>query len=184
VTSATSLGDPLVIGLGGNVGGDAAVLERFRRAREALAELGELRAAPLYRSAAITWPPGAGSSAPIGPAQPAFLNTAMRLRVADLSPAELLATVRELEHLLGRDRRGEARWGPRALDLDVLVWGGRVLHSPELRVPHERLAERRFALEPLVALLGDAFEIPGAGAAGVLLGRVRDQDVVELAPTW
>jgi 2-amino-4-hydroxy-6-hydroxymethyldihydropteridine diphosphokinase len=161
-----------VIGLGGNVGGEAAIRERFRRAREALAVLGELRAAPLYRTAAI------------GPAQPAFLNTAVRLRVADLSPDELIATVRELEHLLGRDRRGEARWGPRTIDLDVLVWGGRVLRSPELDVPHPRLAGRRFALEPLVALLGDAFEIPGAGAAGALLARVRDQDVVELAPTW
>lgn len=171
MTPAGSPG-PLVIGLGGNVGGEAAIRERFRRAREALAVLGELRAAPLYRTAAI------------GPAQPAFLNTAVRLRVADLSPDELIATVRELEHLLGRDRRGEARWGPRTIDLDVLVWGGRVLRSPELDVPHPRLAGRRFALEPLVALLGDAFEIPGAGAAGALLARVRDQDVVELAPTW
>ncbi len=164
--------EPLVIGLGGNVGGDAAIVERFRRAREALGELGELRAAPLYRSAAI------------GPAQPAFLNTAVRLRVADLTADELLATVRELEHLLGRDRRGEVRWGPRKIDLDVLVWGGRVVRSPDLEVPHPRLAERRFALEPLAALLGDAFEIPGAGAAGALLARVRDQDVVELAPSW
>ena len=164
--------DPLVIGLGGNVGGDAAILERFRRAREALGALGAVRSAPLYRTA------------PIGPAQPAFLNTAVELRVPELAPAELIATVRELEHLLGRDRRGEPRWGPRAIDLDVLVWGGRVLRTPELEVPHPRLAERRFALAPLAALLGDAFEIPGAGAAGALLGRVRDQDVVELAPSW
>lgn len=164
--------DPLVIGLGGNVGGDDAILERFRRAREALAVLGELRAAPLYRSGAI------------GPEQPAYLNSAVRLRAEGLTPDELLATIRELEHLLGRDRRGEARWGPRKIDLDVLVWGGRVLRSPELEVPHPRLGERRFALEPLVALLGEAFEIPGAGAAGALLARVRDQDVVELAPSW
>jgi 2-amino-4-hydroxy-6-hydroxymethyldihydropteridine diphosphokinase len=176
--------EPLVIGLGGNVGGDEAILERFRRAREALGMIGEVRSAPLYRTAAITWPPSAGASSRIGPAQPAFLNTAVRLRSADLSPAALLATVQELEHLLGRDRRGEARWGPRPIDLDVLVWGGRVLRSPELEVPHPRLAERRFALAPLAALLGDAFEIPGAGAAGVLLARVRDQDVVELAPSW
>jgi 2-amino-4-hydroxy-6-hydroxymethyldihydropteridine diphosphokinase len=168
----TDRDEPLVIGLGGNVGGAAAILERFRRAREALGALGEVRAAPLYRTA------------PIGPAQPAFLNTAVRLRSADLSPAALLATVRELEHLLGRDRRGEARWGPRPIDLDVLVWGGRVLRSPELEVPHPRLAERRFALAPLAALLGDAFEIPGAGAVGALLARVRDQDVVEQAPSW
>jgi len=173
VTSAApGGGEPLVIGLGGNVGGEAAVLERFRRAREALGALGAVRAAPLYRARAI------------GPAQPAFLNTAVRLRIADLTPGELIATVLELERLLGRDRRGEARWGPRAIDLDVLVWGGRVLRAPELEVPHPRLAGRRFALEPLVALLGEAFEIPGAGAAGALLARVRDQDVVEIAPGW
>ena len=175
---------PLVIGFGGNLGGEDAIRARFRRAREALAVLGEVRSAPLYRSAAITWPPGAGSSAESGPAQPAFLNTAVRLRASDLSPAELIATVLELEHLLGRDRRGEARWGPRTIDLDVLVWGGRVLRSPELEVPHPRLAERRFALAPLVALLGDAFEIPGAGPAGALLARVRDQDVRELEASW
>jgi 2-amino-4-hydroxy-6-hydroxymethyldihydropteridine diphosphokinase len=163
---------PLVIGLGGNVGGDEAILARFRRAREALAAIGELRAAPLYRTGAI------------GPAQPAYLNTAVRLHAEGLTPGELLATIRELEHLLGRDRRGEARWGPRTIDLDVLVWGGRALRTPELWVPHPRLAERRFALEPLVALLGEAFEIPGAGAAGALLARVRDQDVVEIAPGW
>jgi 2-amino-4-hydroxy-6-hydroxymethyldihydropteridine diphosphokinase len=164
--------EPLVIGLGGNVGGDDAILERFRRAREALGVLGEVRSAPLYRSAAI------------GPAQPAFLNTAVRLAAPDTTPAELIATVLELERLLGRARRGEARWGPRPIDLDVLVWGGRVVRTPELEVPHPRLAERRFALAPLAALLGDAYEIPGAGAAGALLARVRDQDVVELAPSW
>jgi 2-amino-4-hydroxy-6-hydroxymethyldihydropteridine diphosphokinase len=178
------VGEPLVIGFGGNVGGEAAILERFRRAREALAVLGEVRAAPLYRSAAITWPPRAGSAAEPGPAQPAFLNTAVRLRTSELLPAELIATVLELERLLGRDRRGEARWGPRPIDLDVLVWGGRVLREPALEVPHPRLAERRFALAPVVALLGDAFEIPGAGPAGALLARVQGQDVEEIAASW
>jgi len=133
-------GEPLVIGLGGNVGDEEAITGRFRSAREALAVLGELRSAPLYRSAAI------------GPAQAPFLNTAVRLRVGELQPAELIAVVRELEHLLGRDRRAEGRWGPRTIDLDVLVWGARVVRSPELEVPHPRLAERRFALAPLVAL--------------------------------
>jgi 2-amino-4-hydroxy-6-hydroxymethyldihydropteridine diphosphokinase len=167
---------PLVIGLGGNLGGEAAIRARFSRAREALGALGELRAAPLYRSAPITWP------GRVEPAQPPYLNTAVRLRAAELTPDELMATVRELEHLLGRDRRGEARWGPRAIDLDVLVWGDRVIRSPDLEVPHPRLAERRFALEPVAALLGEAFEIPGAGPVGALLARVRDQGVVEIAP--
>ena len=129
--------DALVIGLGGNVGGDEAIVERFRRAREALAQLGETRAAPLYRTAAI------------GPVQPAFLNSAVRVRYREGTPAELIATVLELERLLGRDRRGEARGGPRVIDLDVLVWGARVIRTPELEVPHPRLVERRFALQPL-----------------------------------
>jgi len=172
VTVGPARSEPLVIGLGGNVGGEAAVIERFRRAREALGVLGEVRSAPLYRTA------------PIGPAQPAFLNTAVRLGVADLMPGELISTVLELERLLGRDRRGEARWGPRTIDLDVLVWGSRVLRSPELEVPHPRLASRRFALAPLAALVGEGFEVPGAGAVGVLLARVRDQDALEIAASW
>ena len=178
---APAPGAPLVIGLGGNVGGEAAVLERFRRAREALGALGELRAAPLYRTAAITWPSPPGSPARSGPAQPAFLNTAVRLRIADLTPGELIATVLELERLLGRDRRGEPRWGPRTIDLDVLVWGDRVVRSRELEVPHPRLAERRFALAPLAALVGDDAVLPGsASTVGELLARVSAQSVESL----
>lgn len=164
--------EPIVIGLGGNVGGEAAVTERFRRARQALEALGDVRPARLYRSA------------PIGPAQPPFLNTAVRLRAEEMQPAELLAVIGELERLLGRDRRIEERWGPRTLDLDVLVWGARVLRAPELEVPHPRLAERRFALAPLVALLGEGFEVPGFGPAGALLARVGAQAVEEIAERW
>jgi len=163
---------PIVIGLGGNVGTESEIIERFRRARAALGELGEVRAAPLYRTA------------PVGPRQPAFLNTAVCVRISDVQPAELIATLLELEQLLGRDRRGESRWGPRTIDLDVLVWGDRELHTPELDVPHPRLAERRFALEPLVALLGEDFAVPGAGTAGELLERVRAQQVELASDRW
>jgi 2-amino-4-hydroxy-6-hydroxymethyldihydropteridine diphosphokinase len=163
--------EPLVIGLGGNLGGDAAIVERFVRARAALAELGALRSAPLYRTA------------PIGPAQPSFLNTAVRVALGDAQPGELIATVLEIERLLGRTR-GEARWGPRVIDLDVLVWGARIVRTPELEVPHPRLAERRFALAPLVALLGEDFEIPDLGPAGALLDRVAAQVCDEIAASW
>ena len=164
--------EPLVIGLGGNVGTEAELVERFGRAREALGRLGPLRSAPLYRSAAI------------GPAQAAYLNSAVRVQLADAQPAELVATVLELERLLGRDRRGEVRWGPRVIDLDVLVWGERVIRTPELEVPHPRLAERRFALEPVVALLGETFAVAGMGLASELLARVRGQVVEQLAESW
>lgn len=153
----------IVIGLGGNVGTEDEIVERFRRAREALAQLGPVRSAPLYRSA------------PIGPAQDAFLNTAIALDAPDLQPAELLAIVHEIEALLGRRRSRETRWGPRTIDLDVLVWEGRTLDEPGLRVPHPRLRERRFALAPLAAL------VPSYAAA---LEAVRDQEVEEVATTW
>lgn len=174
----------VVIGLGGNLGGDDAVRARFVRAREALGQLGAVTSALLYRTAPI-YPrsPASAGFAPSRPPQPSFLNTAVRVRIADAQPAELVATVLELERLLGRDRRGEARWGPRAIDLDVLVWGERVIRTPELEVPHPRLAERRFALAPLVDLVGEAFEIPGVGPAGAALARVADQEI-ELIGDW
>ena len=164
--------EPVVIGFGGNVGTEGQIIERFGRAREALAVLGPARSAPLYRSA------------PLGPAQPSFLNTAILLTVAELQPSELLAIVLEVERLLGRRRTHEARWGPRTIDLDVLLWGTRVVRTPELEVPHPRLAERRFALAPLIALLGEAIEIPGAGRGGELLRNVITQDVTEISPHW
>jgi len=178
---AIATGESIVIGLGGNVGTDAAIVERFDRAREALAALGTpsslaapggLRSARLYRSA------------PIGPAQPAFLNTAVRLVMGDVQPAELIATLLELERLLGRRREAEARWGPRTIDLDVLVWGARIVRTPELEVPHPRLAERRFALLPLIDLLGEDVTVPGVGPAGALARRVSDQPCDEIAATW
>ena len=77
--------DALVIGLGGNVGDEPAIVERFQRARAALGQLGELRSAPLYRTA------------PLGPEQPSFLNSAVRIRIADATPREVIETVLELE---------------------------------------------------------------------------------------
>ena len=163
--------DALVIGLGGNVGGDAAIVERFRRARAALAQLADVRSAPIYRTA------------PIGPVQPAFLNTAVRVRYDGGTPAEVIATVLELEHLLGRDRRGEARGGPRTIDLDVLAWGTRVVRTPELELPHPRLVERRFALQPLADLFGEDLRISGA-TLGALLGRVTGQACELFLASW
>jgi len=164
--------EPIVIGLGGNLGSEAEIRERFDRARAALTVIGPLRSARLYRSA------------PIGPDQPAYLNTAVRLAAADAQPGELIATLLEIERLLGRRRTGEARWCPRMIDLDVLVWGTRVIRTEQLDVPHPRLAERRFALLPLIDLLGEDFVIVGHGAAGELARRVGDQRCDEIAATW
>ena len=112
------------------------------------------------------------------------MNTAVKLDAQDMQPGELLAIVQELEGLLGRDRMRETRWGPRSIDLDVLLWDARVIRSPELDVPHPRLGERRFALQPLVDLVGEDFDIPGIGRAGDALARVREQHVDFIRADW
>jgi 2-amino-4-hydroxy-6-hydroxymethyldihydropteridine diphosphokinase len=167
----------LVVGLGGNVGGDEAIRARFVEARAALAELGQVRSAALYRTEPIT--------RAFGPARDWFLNTAVHVVVDDASAGELIATILELERLLGRDRRDEARWGPRTVDLDLLVWGPRIVETPELELPHPRLRERRFALQPLVDLLPAEAVLPGSSSTlGQLLQRVTDQPLEKIAASW
>jgi len=91
--------------------------------------------------------------------QPLFLNGAVVLDTS-LSPRELLDRLLEIERELGRVR--DVRWGPRVVDLDLLVYGDRQIDEAGLRVPHPRLHERRFALEPL-AELDPELDVPGLG---------------------
>jgi 2-amino-4-hydroxy-6-hydroxymethyldihydropteridine diphosphokinase len=100
--------------------------------------------------------------------QPPFLNGAVELETT-LSPRELLDLLLEIERALGRVRK--ERWGPRLVDLDLLVYGDAVIDEPGLRVPHPRLGERRFALEPL-ADLDRELEIPGLGRVSAALAAL------------
>jgi 2-amino-4-hydroxy-6-hydroxymethyldihydropteridine diphosphokinase len=100
--------------------------------------------------------------------QPPFLNGAVALETT-LSPRALLDLLLEVERSLGRIR--EERWGPRLIDLDLLVYGDEVIDEPGLRVPHPRLHERAFALEPL-AELDPELEIPGRGRVSELLSAL------------
>jgi 2-amino-4-hydroxy-6-hydroxymethyldihydropteridine diphosphokinase len=83
--------------------------------------------------------------------QPRFVNAAAALETS-LSPRELLERLLDVERSLGRDRAVEERWGPRTLDLDLLLYGGESIDEPGLEVPHPRLTERAFVLEPLLEL--------------------------------
>ena len=83
--------------------------------------------------------------------QPCFVNAAAALETS-LRPRELLERLLDVERSLGRDRAVEERWGPRTLDLDLLLYGGETIDEPGLEVPHPRLAERAFVLEPLLEL--------------------------------
>jgi 2-amino-4-hydroxy-6-hydroxymethyldihydropteridine diphosphokinase len=100
--------------------------------------------------------------------QPPFLNGAAALET-QLSARELLDLLLAVERELGRER-GE-RWGPRTIDLDLLLFGGETIDEPGLTVPHPRLHERRFALEPLVDL-DPELAIPGRGRLVELLAEL------------
>jgi 2-amino-4-hydroxy-6-hydroxymethyldihydropteridine diphosphokinase len=98
--------------------------------------------------------------------QPRFVNGAVAVET-ELEPRQLLDTLLAVERELGRTREG-LRFGPRTIDLDLLVFGDRELSEPGLTVPHPRLAERLFALEPLADLDPD-LSIPGRGRVSDLL---------------
>jgi 2-amino-4-hydroxy-6-hydroxymethyldihydropteridine diphosphokinase len=103
--------------------------------------------------------------------QPRFLNGAVELETA-LSARALLGALLELERAFGRDRNAGPQLGPRTLDLDLLLYGDQTIDEPLLTVPHPRLHERRFVLEPLVELDPD-LEIPGQGSAQALLAGLH-----------
>jgi 2-amino-4-hydroxy-6-hydroxymethyldihydropteridine diphosphokinase len=102
--------------------------------------------------------------------QPPFLNAAVALETT-LSPWELLDVMLRIEQDLGRVR-DDRRWGPRTIDLDLLVYADEVVDEPGLRVPHPRLHERRFALEPL-ADLEPELDIPGLGKVSDALSKLN-----------
>lgn len=129
------------IGLGANLGDPEAA---FRVALLALAARDDVR----VDAVSSLW-----RTAPWGrPDQPDFLN-AVALVATSLSPRELLDVLLEEEARAGRVR--DERWGPRVLDLDLLFHGTAVIDTPDLSVPHPRLADRSFVLEPLAELAPD-----------------------------
>jgi 2-amino-4-hydroxy-6-hydroxymethyldihydropteridine diphosphokinase len=152
----------VALALGGNLG---AVESTLRRALAALeAALGPLEVASLYRTAPLSPVP-----------QPSFLNTAALART-DMEPEAILALAKALELAAGR-RRGE-RFGPRPLDVDLLLWGDRVSAAPELTLPHPGLAHRRFVLAPLAEIAPDLPVPPEGEPVAALLDRVGQQGAV------
>src|SRR6266498_3666888 len=99
--------------------------------------------------------------------QPRFLNGAVELET-ELSARELLDALLALERAFGRDRSGSPPHGPRTLDLDLLLYGEETIDAPGLEVPHPRLHERGFVLEPL-AELDPSLEVPGKGPVQTLM---------------
>jgi 2-amino-4-hydroxy-6-hydroxymethyldihydropteridine diphosphokinase len=167
VTGATR-GAAVAIGLGGNVGDP---LHWFRVAARVFAVmLDGLAAAPLYRTEAIASLP-----------QPPFLNTVLAGET-HRPAADLLAVGKAIELAAGRS--SGPRHGPRPLDVDLLLYGDAVTFDPELRLPHPRLRERRFALRPLCDLEPDRRLPPDGRTVREVLAGLDDGGRVERLGPW
>ena len=156
------------IGIGGNIGD---VQETIEHAIEAIAN------EPTTRVVARA---GFYRTRPVGPVdQPDFLNTAIHIDTS-MSPDALLAFLKETEAALGR--LATVRWGPRAIDLDILVFGDRIIDTASLTIPHRQLQNRRFVLAPL-ADISPELVVPGIGrsARALLLELTDDPDAVRPA---
>jgi 2-amino-4-hydroxy-6-hydroxymethyldihydropteridine diphosphokinase len=134
-----------LIGLGSNLGDRRAMLEGAIAALAATPGVQVRRVSSFRETEPVGGPPGQG----------AYLNTAAVLETT-LEPPDLLHVLQAIEARHGRIRT--VRWGERTLDLDLLLFDDRVIETTELAVPHPRLAERRFVLEPLAEIAPDAVE--------------------------
>jgi len=150
------------VGIGSNL---EKPLEQVERALGELARIPRtrlLKRSSLYRSA------------PVGYAtQPEFVNAVAAIE-SELAPGELLAELQAIETRHGRSRSFPN--APRTLDLDLLLYGSELLQSPSLSVPHPRMHERAFVLEPLLEIAPQA-SIPGRGAARACLAACAGQAV-------
>ena len=147
------------VGLGSNLGDRDATLTR------AIQLLGEREGVEIVAVSSFH------ATEPVGYLdQPEFLNAAVEIETA-LEPAALLVVLLAVEHELGRTREGP-RYGPRTVDLDLLLLEGATIDEPGLTIPHPRLHERAFALAPLVEL-DPTLVVPGHGSVDQLLRQVE-----------
>ncbi len=163
---ASQVWQPAYIGLGSNLGDPTARLRAALDAIAALQGVSALVVSPFYRTA------------PFGPvAQPDFVNAAAGV-LTTLDPETLHAALKDLELRLGR-RPPRERWGPREIDLDLLVHGAARRDTPTLSLPHPGIPQRDFVLYPLRDIAPDLL-VPGLGRVHGLAARVEDRGATRL----
>ena len=129
------------IALGSNLG------DREANMRRALDELGRSAGVQALRASTLH------ETEPVGPAQPRYLNAAAEIETT-LTPRELLAVCQEIEFALGRVKT--VKWGPRTIDLDIVLYSEQIVREPDLEIPHPLMHERAFVLEPLAEIAPEA----------------------------
>ncbi len=155
------------IGLGSNLGDSRTIVQAAAQALDGLPSTRLAAVSGLYRTPA--WGPVA---------QPDYVNAAAAVDTT-LAPLSLLAALLDLERAAGRDRSRAERWGPRILDLDLLLYGDEVIHAPGLHVPHPRLHERAFVVLPL-ADVAPLLQVPGHGDIATLRASMETAGIEAL----
>ena len=156
------------LGIGGNLGDRRATMRRA--VAEIRAVVDDVRVSSMYETAA--W--GVTD-------QPSFLNAVVR-GSTELSPLELLDAMQAIENQLGRVRT--QHWGPRTMDIDILLYGSDVIDVPRLKVPHPYMAQRGFVLRPL-ADLAAGLTLPDGSLVGELLTTIDQDDLRQIeGPGW
>jgi 2-amino-4-hydroxy-6-hydroxymethyldihydropteridine diphosphokinase len=157
------------IGLGSNLDDPRAQVSR------AIGELAGLPGCTLCGRSSLY------ATAPLGPvAQPPFVNAVVSLATG-LAPLALLGALQGIERDHGRVRDG-TRWGPRTLDLDLLIFGDLQLQLPGLTLPHPEMARRAFVLVPLAEIAPAGLLIPGQGPLAAWLAALGDRDGIRPLP--
>lgn len=160
------------IGLGGNLGEPLARFLEVRQALDAHRQISVVASSHLYRTAPVGGPAG----------QTDYLNAVLELTTS-LAPLELLDYCRELEQRGGRQR--EVRWGARTIDIDLLLIDDLACSTPQLTLPHPRLHERLFVLQPLSDLAADQIHpLSGRTMAELLTSLPRSAGDIQLQGAW
>jgi len=139
---------------------------------EAIGRLAETKGIGILRTSSFYRTPPWGDEQ-----QDDFINAVVQIETS-LEPLNLLGELKTVENLMGRKRSGR-RWGPRLIDIDLLLYGDQQLHLDELEVPHSRMHERAFVLIPL-AELDPGLDIPGRGSVENLLQKIDSSGIKRL----
>ena len=161
--------EEVFIGVGSNIGDSATIVEQAIEALGRIDRCSLTGRSSLYRSEALGDEP-----------QDDYINAVARIETR-LEPLQLLLELQSIEHAYYRTRETAKRWAPRTLDLDIILFGNRVIADSHLVVPHPGFAERRFVLEPMLEIDGDRF-VPGYGSLRYLLEHARPLRMEKLRP--
>jgi 2-amino-4-hydroxy-6-hydroxymethyldihydropteridine diphosphokinase len=150
--------EDVYIGIGSNLGDSISIV------RDAINHLGKISKSELVKYSSLY------TSEPVGDVpQDNYVNAVAALKTS-LQPTDLLLELQAIENAFYRKRDAALRWGPRTLDLDIILFGSRIINDSHLTVPHGEMQNRLFVLKPLREILGDIY-IPGLGSLDYLIDK-------------